>query len=157
MEKKDFTVILVVAITGVTLLGFAAWGVSYFTLYRQIAELRAELSEMKSGMGMVHPGAMQPGVIRTGPMAPVAVSPPAPDSEEGKLVTEGKRWELAPGQVEVGMYVKDILANRMNQQPGRGTIGKVLSISDGVAQVDMGHGIVQGLSLPEICPIRVLP
>jgi hypothetical protein len=79
---------------------------------------------------------------------------------EEQLRSEGKRWERAPGQIEVGAYVEDILAGRLNQPQGRGTIGKVVDTSvdeqgNQLAKVDFGRGFVVPVFQRELCPVNV--
>jgi hypothetical protein len=88
------------------------------------------------------------------------VTPAAPGSVEEQLRSEGKRWERAPGQIEVGAYVEDILAGRLNQPQGRGTIGKVVDTSvdeqgNQLAKVDFGRGFVVPVFQRELCPVNV--
>jgi hypothetical protein len=84
----------------------------------------------------------------------------APDSVEGRLHSEGQKWELAPGQVKAGGYVKDILQGRLDQPEGRGTIGKVTSVDSFIdlehAWVDFGRGCVEHIRTSELCPVRII-
>jgi hypothetical protein len=98
----------------------------------------------------------QPGPLQfQGPEADVA----APDSVEGKLRGDGKNWEHAPGDIVPGSYVEDTLRGRLNQPKGRGHIGKVLSLSQNesgrpCATVDFGRGLIDGIMLSELAPVR---
>jgi hypothetical protein len=149
MEKKNYTPILFGAFAVAAFLGFVACGIGYFSLHRQLAQMQAELRPSR-GMGAM-----------PFPM-PVAtpVTPAAPDSIEGQLRAEGKHWERTQGQIEPGSYVEDILAGRLNQPEGRGTIGKVVSTSadhqgNGTAQVDFGRGYSVPISKSELSAVSL--
>jgi hypothetical protein len=89
---------------------------------------------------------------------PAAPDVAAPDSVEGQLRSEGRIWQRAPGPIWVGTYVQDILAGRLDQPKGRGTIGKVLSVGEYIgmehAWVDLGRGCIEHIRASELCPIR---
>jgi hypothetical protein len=98
------------------------------------------------------PGLAQPG-LSVSDMA-------APDSVEGQFRSEGQRWELARGPIQVGIYVQDIWPNRLNQPAGRGLIGKVVYMHPGAdgrarAMVDFGRGYVVDIFPAELSPIRI--
>jgi hypothetical protein len=85
----------------------------------------------------------------------------APDSVEGKLRSQGKRW-VRTGGITVGAYVQDIFEGRLDQPKGRGAIGKVVSLSKGgdgkpVAMVDFGRGYTVGIFLSELCLVSIVP
>jgi hypothetical protein len=83
----------------------------------------------------------------------------APDSIEGQLRSQGKSWVRTEGEITVGAYVQDLLKGRLDQPKGRGTIGKVVSVSPGdngqpSATVDFGRYSV-GIFFSELCPVRL--
>jgi hypothetical protein len=84
----------------------------------------------------------------------------APDSVEGRLRADGLKWEMAPGQVKAGGYVKDILQGRLDQPEGRGEIGKVTSVDEFIglehAWVDFGRNCVEHIRTSELSPIRMV-
>jgi beta-lactamase regulating signal transducer with metallopeptidase domain len=124
-----------------------------------IAHIRmSELSPIRFvGPVMIGPGSARP----MAQAAPVGRDVAAPDSLEGKLRSEGQRWQQIPGQVQVGGYVQDILAGRADQPQGRGVIAKVLSLGEYIgmphAWVDFGRGCIEHIRTSELRPIRVLP
>jgi hypothetical protein len=86
----------------------------------------------------------------------------APDSVEGQLRSQGKRWVQTTGEITVGTYVQDTLEGRLDQPKGRGAMGKVVSISTGNndvpgAVVDFGRGYSVGINLSELALVRVVP
>lgn len=85
----------------------------------------------------------------------------APDSIEGQLRSQGKRWDLSACPIDVGTYVLDTLEGRLNQPVGRGAIGKVLSISivceKRVATVDFGRGYCADIYFSELCSVGIIP
>jgi hypothetical protein len=88
--------------------------------------------------------------------------PAAPDSEEGRLRAEHKKWTKIEGEIHVGDYVQDVLEPRLNQPKGRGAIGKVTAISPPgapppAADVDFGRGYVAGINLSELSLVNVEP
>ncbi|MGA2556298.1 MAG: hypothetical protein ABSG04_08490 [Verrucomicrobiota bacterium] len=101
----------------------------------------------------------QPRPWMAGRIAPIGEAA-APDSVEERLRSEGRSWEMAPGPVQPGAYVKDILQGRMDQPEGRGTIGKVTSVDQfgGVdnAWVDFGRGCVKHIHSSELCPVKII-
>jgi hypothetical protein len=85
----------------------------------------------------------------------------APDSMEGQFWSGGQRWERTSGQIQVGIYVEDILPGRLNQPPGRGMIGKVVSMyvnenGRDCARVDFGRGYIMPADVAELSPVRIL-
>jgi hypothetical protein len=84
--------------------------------------------------------------------------PALPDSTEGLLKAQGKKWVPAPGDVRVGGYVEDTLFGRLDQPEGRGMIAKVISMDEYIgmehAWVDFGHGWLSHIRTSELCPIR---
>jgi hypothetical protein len=126
------------------------------TLSQQITELQSKLRESHS-----RPVAQAPVPAFQFQFANGAPDVPAADSVEGKLRSEGKRWEQTGGQPVVGDYVQDIMTGRMNQPNGRGSIGKVVftgANEDGRpwAQVDFGRGYIVGIMLSELSKILFL-
>jgi hypothetical protein len=86
----------------------------------------------------------------------------APDSIEGRLRSQGKRWVQTTGEITVGAYVQDTLEGRLDQPKGRGAMGKVVSISTGNndvpgAVVDFGRGYSVGINLSELALVSVVP
>jgi hypothetical protein len=82
----------------------------------------------------------------------------APDSMEGRLRAQGKSWILAPADIHPGDYVEDILRGRLDQPAGRGTIGKVVSVTGNelptAAVVDFGRGYAVGIFTTELSRIQ---
>jgi hypothetical protein len=86
----------------------------------------------------------------------------APDSVEGQLRSQGKRWVRTTGEITVGAYVQDAYEGRLGQPKGRGAIGKVLLISTGdngvrAAMVDFGRGNSGGINLSELSLVKIVP
>jgi hypothetical protein len=86
----------------------------------------------------------------------------APESVEGQLRSQGKRWVRTQGPITVGAYVQDILEGRFGQPKGRGAIGKVTLISRGengveAAMVDFGGGNAAGINLSELSRVELVP
>jgi hypothetical protein len=90
--------------------------------------------------------------------------PAAPDSIEGQLRATGKHWSRTAGELNPGDYAEDILWGRLNQPPGRGDIGRVVSVARGsatngskpAATVDFGRGYTAGIFLSELSAIRLV-
>ena len=93
-------------------------------------------------------------------MPPPAPDMAAPDSVEGQLRAEGKRWERTSDAIQAGAYVQDIKQDRLNQPKGRGTIGKVLSVDEYLGAphswVDFGRGYVLHIRMSELATIRIV-
>jgi hypothetical protein len=110
--------------------------------------------------------------------------PAAPDSIQGKLQADGKKWVKTTGRIKAGDYVQDILDPRLNQPEGRGAIAKVVSVSGGApgplvalmqrlwravfpttvssrgqpqpaALVDFGRGYRTGINLSELSQVNI--
>jgi RNA polymerase sigma factor (sigma-70 family) len=84
----------------------------------------------------------------------------APDSMEGLLRLQGQKWDPAPGTIQVGDLVEDILDGRHNQPESRGAIGRVISVSmdennSPGAMVDFGRGYTVGLALAELSKVSL--
>ena len=87
--------------------------------------------------------------------------PAAPDSVEGQLRAQGKRWTKVNGEITVGAYVQDTYEGRQRQPMGRGAIAKVLAVSTGengvrAAMIDFGGGNSVGINLSELALVQVL-
>ena len=85
----------------------------------------------------------------------------APDSVQGKLQSQKKRWVRTTGKISRGAYVQDILEGRLNQPVGRGAIGIVVSVSaedDSVpaATVNFGRGYLTGINLSELSLVKIV-
>jgi hypothetical protein len=122
------------------------------TLNRQLTEIQSKLSESK----VVTRAPVQPV-----PFLPAAPDVPAVDSVEGKLLSEGKRWERIGGLPMAGGYVQDIMQGRLDQPKGRGRVGMVVSMAANeqgrpVATVDFGHGYIIGISASELSAVRLV-
>jgi hypothetical protein len=143
-----------------------------------LARVGAEVQVVPPGVIAFPPGvrAVPPNVVAVPPNmmavqhgvpgAPIirrpgmAGDPPAADSVEGQMRSEGMTWEQTQDPIQAGMYVEDVLAGRLNQPPGRGTIGKVTATDVFIgldhAWVDFGRGCVEHIRDSEIRPIRFL-
>jgi RNA polymerase sigma factor (sigma-70 family) len=86
----------------------------------------------------------------------------APDSIEGLLRAQGQQWAPAPGTINAGDWVEDILDGRHNQPESRGAIGRVIFVSADetnppAAMVDFGRGYTVGLALTELSRVSLAP
>jgi hypothetical protein len=122
------------------------------TLSRQITEIQSRLRENKAVTETQAPP------IHFSEAAPDV---PAAESVEGKLRSEGKRWERTKGQPVAGDYGQDIMEGRLDQPKGRGGIGKVIFIGPNdqgspCAQVDFGRGYVVGIMLSELSKVLLV-
>jgi hypothetical protein len=187
MEKRD---LYILGAVGVVVAGLFALvvveGAAYLGLSRQfraqqvqLTQIQVKLDELES-QSILRPLARLPSfqsipgqnaqVRRTVPFAglqppwmsssPSSQSAAAPDSIEGQIVAQGKRWERTIGNIVPGAYVEDILTGRLGQPEGRGTVGKVVSVDTSdigheSAQVDFGRGYTTTIYFTELSPVVV--
>jgi hypothetical protein len=91
------------------------------------------------------------------------MEPALPGSVEYSLLSNGKSWIETSDPITVGIYVEDLLTDRLNQPVGRGMIGIVTATGFdqdyGVdaATVDFGRDYSAGIVFPELTAVQILP
>ena len=114
----------------------------------QVGVLRRQLQEAQQLVGARAPG------NSASPARPTT----ADGSVEEQLRSQGRHWVQTTGKITVGGLVQDTFGHRPDDPKGRGTLGKVVSISTGdndrqTAVVDFGRGYTQSFNLSELAPV----
>jgi hypothetical protein len=159
MDRKALITTIAVALVIGFMAGVFGGGIASVAAYRLLAVRR---TPWRATTTVAWP--MQTAVPSIpAPFGWHSTDPAAPDSIEGKLRAEGKRWVRTSGEITVGSYVLDTYEGRMNQPPGRGAIGKVVFVSAAIdpgppgAMVDFGRGYEAGFHLTELSLVQIIP
>jgi hypothetical protein len=114
----------------------------------QVGVLRRQLLEAQQLVSARAPG------NSTSPERPTT----AEGSVEEQLRSQGRHWLQTTNQIAVGGLVQDTFGGRPDDPAGRGTLGKVVSISTEdndrpTALVDFGRGYTRTINLRELAPV----
>ena len=96
-------------------------------------------------------------------MAQAQIEPALPGSVEYSLLSNHQSWIEVSDPITTGIYVEDLLTNRLNQPAGRGYIGIVAGTSfdqdygEMAATVDFGRNYSVGIVFSELTAVRIIP
>ncbi|PWU18178.1 MAG: hypothetical protein C5B50_09735 [Verrucomicrobia bacterium] len=99
----------------------------------------------------------------SGSTAFAQMEPALPGSIEYSLITNNYTWFQTSDPITVGIYVEDLLTDRLNQPVGRGMIGLVTETgwdadyNEMAATVDFGRNYSVGIVFPELSAIQIVP
>jgi len=103
------------------------------------------------------------GLLALSGTALAQVEPALPGSIEYGLLTNNYTWFQTSDSITVGIYVEDLLTDRLNQPAGRGEIGRVTATgwdadyNEMAAVVDFGRDYSAGIVFPELTAVQVVP
>jgi hypothetical protein len=98
-----------------------------------------------------------------GSTALAQIEPGLPGSIEYTVLSNNQTWIQTTDPITVGTYVEDLLAGRLNQPDGRGSIGIVTGTgfdqdyNEMAAMVDFGRSYSVGIVFSELSPIQIVP
>jgi RNA polymerase sigma factor (sigma-70 family) len=122
----------------------------------------AELLRLRGEVGVLRRQLQeaQPPVSARAPGNPASLarSTTAEVSLERQLRSQGRHWVQTTGKVTLGGLVEDRFGSRPDEPEGIGTLGKVISLSNGdndpqTAVVDFGHGYTRSFKLADLAPV----
>src|SRR4051812_32250361 len=91
------------------------------------------------------------------------IEPAAPGSVEYQLLSNGQSWIDTADPIGNGIYVEDLLKDRLNQPAGRGYIGIVTdtgfdqNYNQMAATVDFGRSYSAGIVFSELSAVQIVP
>ena len=91
------------------------------------------------------------------------IEPAAPGSIEYSLTTNNLTWFQTSDTITNGVYVEDLLTDRLNQPDGRGAIGIVTETgfdpdyNEMAAVVDFGNNYSAGIVFSELSAVQIVP
>jgi hypothetical protein len=102
-------------------------------------------------------------LLALGGTAQAQVEPALPGSVEFSLTANNYTWFQTSDPITVGIYVEDLLTDRLGQPVGRGAIGIVTDTAfdadynEMAATVDFGRDYSAGIVFPELSAIEIVP
>ena len=103
------------------------------------------------------------GLLALSSTALAQIEPAAPGSIEYSLTTNNFTWFQTSDTITNGVYVEDLLTDRLNQPAGRGIIGIVTGTgfdpdyNEQAATVDFGRGYSAGIVFSELSAVQIVP
>lgn len=91
------------------------------------------------------------------------IEPALPGYIEYDLTANNLTWVETSDPIATGIYVEDLLTDRLNQPVGRGAIGTVTytafdpDYNEMAAMVYFGHDYSVGLVFPELTAVEIVP
>ena len=91
------------------------------------------------------------------------IEPAFPGSIEYDLTANNLTWIKTSDPITVGIYVEDLLTDRLNQPVGRGLIGTVTytawdpDYNEMAAMVYFGNDYSAGIVFPELSAVEIVP